>query len=332
GVNDPAEDTNSDGSYDTLDCQGADGIDGTDGAQGPPGPQGPPGIDGINGMDGTDGVDGIDGTNGNDGIHCWDTNGNGVNDPVEDTNNDGSYNTLDCQGAGGIDGADGAQGPPGPQGPPGIDGINGINGNDGVDGIDGTNGNDGIHCWDTNGNGVNDPAEDTNNDGSYDTLDCQGDADGNGIFNGSGTVPGNTTVSITDILNFNGDLAVSGQIFGLSDERLKIDMQSIINAQSLLSKLNPMTYRFDNEKYIKLNLSESIQYGLLAQEVEKIIPSIVTSTNYKDGGRYKSLNYNALISILIGAVNEQASQIDQHEKEIEKLKEGLILFIKTNQN
>ena len=84
------------------------------------------------------------------GINCWDTNGDGVNDSSEDTNNDGAWNALDCAGA---DGADG---------------------NDGADGTDGTNG---INCWDTNGDGVNDSSEDTNNDGAWNALDCAG-ADG----------------------------------------------------------------------------------------------------------------------------------------------------------
>ena len=112
GVNDPSEDINTDGNFNSLDCQGATG------------PQG------------------VAGTN---GISCWDVNGNGVNDPSEDINSDGSFNVLDCQGAGSL----------GPQGPAGVNGIN---------------------CWDVNGNGVNDPTEDTNLDGNFNSLDCQGPA------------------------------------------------------------------------------------------------------------------------------------------------------------
>ena len=79
-----------------------------------------------------------------DGINCWDLNGNGTNDLVEDVNGDGSFNAFDCQGATGLTGATGVAG---------IDGIN---------------------CWDLNGNGVNDSSEDTNGDGSFNSLDCTG--------------------------------------------------------------------------------------------------------------------------------------------------------------
>jgi len=57
--------------------------------------------DGTNGADGEAGADGIDGTN---GISCWDLNGNGNADANEDTNQDGEYNTLDCQGSDGTNG------------------------------------------------------------------------------------------------------------------------------------------------------------------------------------------------------------------------------------
>ena len=48
------------------------------------------------GKDGTDGAPGIDGTDGAAGINCWDTNGNGIDDPNEDRNGDGAFDALDC--------------------------------------------------------------------------------------------------------------------------------------------------------------------------------------------------------------------------------------------
>ncbi len=93
---------------------------------GPPGPAGPAGPAGAAGAN---------------GINCWDTNGNGMNDPAEDTNGDGVWDATDCRG---------------PRGAPGAPGANGIN------------------CWDTNGNGMNDPGEDSNGDGVWDATDCRG--------------------------------------------------------------------------------------------------------------------------------------------------------------
>ena len=58
---------------------------------------------------------------------------------------------------------------PGDQGPPGLAGVS-----QNVAGAPGPTGARGIDCFDDNGNGVGDPAEDVNGDGQYDYLDCQG--------------------------------------------------------------------------------------------------------------------------------------------------------------
>ena len=132
GQEDANEDINKDGKFDALDCQGPQGEAGTDG------------VDGTNGTNGTNGQDGVD------GIACWDLNGDGKEDAEEDINKDGKFDALDCQGS---DGADG---------------TNGSNGTDGQDG------RDGIDCWDLDGDGQNDANEDVNNDGKFNSLDCQG--------------------------------------------------------------------------------------------------------------------------------------------------------------
>jgi len=73
---------------------GTDGVDGNDGAAGVQGPTGLTGNDGTNGLDGNNGI----------GINCWDANADGINDSLEDINNDGVWDALDCmwilQGAG----------------------------------------------------------------------------------------------------------------------------------------------------------------------------------------------------------------------------------------
>lgn len=47
---------------------------------------------------------------GSEGLNCWDTNGDGIEDPAEDVNSDGSWDALDCQGADGAVGSDGEAG------------------------------------------------------------------------------------------------------------------------------------------------------------------------------------------------------------------------------
>jgi hypothetical protein len=50
------------------------------------------------------------GVAGADGINCWDTNANGINDAAEDINGDTFFNGLDCKGDSGVAGASGTNG------------------------------------------------------------------------------------------------------------------------------------------------------------------------------------------------------------------------------
>jgi len=82
-------------------------------------------------------------------LHCWDLNGNGIEDEDEDINEDNEWNTDDCKSPAGEDGEDGE------------------------DGATGATGAAGLSCWDLNGDGVEDPSEDINGDEVWDTIDCQ---------------------------------------------------------------------------------------------------------------------------------------------------------------
>lgn len=147
--------------------QGSTGLPGAQGSTGPTGTQGEPGVAGVQGEPGTMGAQGAQ------GISCWDLNGNGVGDPGEDFNGDGSYNTLDCQNL------------PGPQGMSCWDlNMNGVgdpeedvNGDGNYDALDCQNlpGPQGLPCWDLNGDGVGTHDEDINGDGNFDAYDCQGE-------------------------------------------------------------------------------------------------------------------------------------------------------------
>lgn len=105
-------------------------------------------------------------------------------------------------------------------------------------------------------------------------------------------------------LDINGDIGISGGIFGLSDARLKMNKKPILNALEVISKLNPVTYEFRNSDFPVFNLPERRQYGLIAQDLAEILPELVSSKNGPDGGEYLTVNYNGLIAILIQAVIE----------------------------
>ncbi|MDX2196556.1 MAG: tail fiber domain-containing protein [Cytophagales bacterium] len=63
-------------------------------------------------------------------------------------------------------------------------------------------------------------------------------------------------------------------------------------------------------------MNSTTQYGLIAQEVEKIVPELVTTTP----GGMKAVNYTGVIPILIEAFKEQNAKIETLQAEILKLK------------
>lgn len=57
-------------------------------------------------------------------------------------------------------------------------------------------------------------------------------------------------------------------------------------------------------------LANGKQYGLIAQEVEEVLPELVKSMKIGDDQEFKSVNYNAHIPILIKAMKEQQEEIE----------------------
>ncbi len=133
------------------------------------------------------------------------------------------------------------------------------------------------------------------------------------IFSGVGNVGIGTTPSATAKLDVAGTIKASAVDYN-SDSRLKQNIVPITNADDILSKLNPVSY-FWNEAGKKKGGNAQLQYGLIAQEVEKVLPNIVNM----DTEGYKSVNYNELISILLKNAQAQDKKIKELQKEVEKL-------------
>ncbi|MBO6546003.1 MAG: tail fiber domain-containing protein [Balneolaceae bacterium] len=150
-----------------------------------------------------------------------------------------------------------------------------------------------------------------------------------------------TAAELNGNVFINGDLNYSGALNNTSDRNLKENIQPLQNGLETIMKLNPTTYNFrGNGEYNGLKLSMGIHYGLIAQEVEQVLPSLVkdnvhtysesvnstTGPNQSNGDEviktmdYKTMNYTELIPVLIKAVQEQQEEIDRLTKEVERLK------------
>lgn len=95
-----------------------------------------------------------------------------------------------------------------------------------------------------------------------------------------------------------GNIVADGNITAYSDERLKDNIETIENGLAKVSELRGVSYTKDNKKSI----------GVIAQEVEKVLPEVVITGNTED--KFKSVDYGRLTAVLIEAIKEQQEQID----------------------
>ena len=110
------------------------------------------------------------------------------------------------------------------------------------------------------------------------------------------------------VVKFNGDATLAGNLNINSDARLK---SNIISLGSTLSKL----LQIDGKSYtMKKDESEKQKIGLLAQDIEKVFPELVSESH-----GVKSVNYQGLVPVLINALKEQQSEIDRLKTQEERL-------------
>jgi len=153
-----------------------------------------------------------------------------------------------------------------------------------------------------------------------------------------------------------------------SDKNLKKNIQEFGDAMSILNKLKPRKYEFrDDGKYASLRLPQGNHYGLIAQDLEQILPNLVseaplvvnldTKTNNEpkvikptaDGSpaivseepsanqqqglteilNTKAVNYTELIPLIIKGMQEQDLKIQEQAAKIVELTE---LVHKMSQN
>jgi hypothetical protein len=101
-----------------------------------------------------------------------------------------------------------------------------------------------------------------------------------------------------------------------SDERLKQNIVALTDATNVLMKVYPKSYFYREDIIKKYGFSEKKQFGIVAQDLEKVLPELVTSKNLGQGDFYKTVDYNSLIPILIQALKEQKLRIDELEGEV----------------
>jgi hypothetical protein len=125
-------------------------------------------------------------------------------------------------------------------------------------------------------------------------------------------VGGNTLVGTTTDNGYklfvNGTSAGTSAFQNVSDVRLKKDISPIKNGLDKVNKLNGISFNWNKDLRDDLNLDDNNHLGLIAQDVEEILPQVVSTGN--DELQTKTIAYSDIIPVLIEAIKELSTEIN----------------------
>lgn len=114
--------------------------------------------------------------------------------------------------------------------------------------------------------------------------------------------------------------STTGQITAVSsDQRLKTNIQTLTGSLDAIKSLRGTQFEWTNENDPEFRISSDAtgtQIGLIAQEVEQILPQVVKPNGVKD---YLTVEYDKIVAVLIEAIKEQQQQIDNLQQQINNM-------------
>ena len=112
----------------------------------------------------------------------------------------------------------------------------------------------------------------------------------------------------------SGSLTVAGDVTISSDARLKSNIVALGPTLISLLQLEAKSYTMKND------VEQKQKIGLLAQEVQKVFPELVS----EDENGMLAVNYQALVPVLINALKEQENNYNELEKSLEILEKEIL--------
>lgn len=105
----------------------------------------------------------------------------------------------------------------------------------------------------------------------------------------------------------NGDFTATGDINSGSDVKLKTNIKTLTNSLDKVVNLRGV-------EYDRIDMDNKHQIGVIAQEVEEILPELVGENN-----GVKTVSYGNITALLIEAIKEQQEQINYLKSKLEEL-------------
>lgn len=126
------------------------------------------------------------------------------------------------------------------------------------------------------------------------------------------------TSAPTAKLSVNGSANNTTGSWGVfSDARIKTINSDFTDGLNVISKIRPVKFNYNAKAPFK---ADGEQIGIVAQELEKIAPYMVSQKENADMKDLREVNNQAYVFLLINAVKELSAQNDQLQSEMEKQK------------
>jgi len=115
----------------------------------------------------------------------------------------------------------------------------------------------------------------------------------------------------TDTVTVNLTTGLLGHLS--SSRRYKEDIKQMDKTSEALYMLNPVTYRFKKD----IDPSQSLDYGLIAEEVAKIDPNLAIRDR---NGQIESVRYSAINAMLLNEFLKEHKKVEEQQASIAELK------------
>lgn len=103
-----------------------------------------------------------------------------------------------------------------------------------------------------------------------------------------------------------------------SDVNAKKNINTLENSLDKVKNLRGVSFQWNEDVVPDLASKEPSQIGLIAQEVEEVIPQVVYTTTVENQS-LKSIKYENLTALLIEAIKEQQEQINTLKQTVQEL-------------
>lgn len=118
----------------------------------------------------------------------------------------------------------------------------------------------------------------------------------------------------------SGNMVAAGNVTAYSDPRLKENFQRVVDPFGILNALDGGTFDWKHGIAHTAVKAGKRDYGVLADQVEAVMPEIVTQSIELDGETYRTVDYSKIVPVLIEGLKLLKQQVDVQARELAELR------------